>query len=155
MDYSARSDLQYRMSKDQNEGPWQPHFTGFTERVRGHFYTLDQNGNYSYHPFPTQQNTERVYLTSPLSDKDRYEEAQHVWAEVFHYNAYTNFIQINYLLNKACISSDDFLQNPRLLSDRVTEEDIEQDTSHASTQTWSRQAGRCGSTPRGILARCL
>lgn len=147
MDYNARPDLQYRWSTDQNGNPvYHDYVPGLPSGPNNWpYWTPNLNVNQTYYrpesPIP------------PLSDKDRYEEAQRVWEEIFHQYAYTNFVQIEYLKDKAGVSWDDFLQNPRILSTRVTKDAILQDLSYDNVKTWARSLGRCTSFAVAVVRR--
>lgn len=92
-------------------------------------------------PVPQSESFTPIWDPVPLQ---QYQDAQQVWRDVFQYMAYTNFSQIQYLVRKAGVSWDNVLRGPKLLSRRITREEIEADKSYPFTQTWAK-AGRCTS----------
>jgi hypothetical protein len=85
---------------------------------------------------------------SPTSTWTVKEVAQYWWIDVFHYGAYTNYHQVDYLVKRAVKASDDpwkeVLKKPKILSENITTDFLKNDTSATFKRTWG-SAGRCTS----------
>lgn len=98
---------------------------------------------------------EQYHQPSPDSTWSAEAAAQYWWEDVFHYGAYTNFHQFEYLVKRAARSDDPFkevLKRPKILAENITVDSLRNDTSATFKKTWGC-AGRCTSFTVRVVRR--
>ncbi|KAI2620571.1 hypothetical protein GGR54DRAFT_639604 [Hypoxylon sp. NC1633] len=91
---------------------------------------------------------ELYHRPSPKPTWTPEEVAKYWWEDVFHYGAYTNYHQVDYLVKKAAKTASDpwqtVLRDPNIVSRNITTEDLKNDESATFKKTWA-SPGRCTS----------